>query len=438
VAGYFIKYMGGNWGGVLQISFLIAAGALLVALLFSGKIRSKTRVILSKHFLSYKYDYRDEWLKFTETLAQIGDNVPEGITGTMARLVDSPGGLLWGSRDGVYYRLLCNWQMGEPEGGTEMNKLADWLRQSQWVIDLDELQQVPDLYGDLESPSWLEQIDDAWLIVPLMFNEDLQGILLLKHSPLQQSINWEDRDLLKTAGRQAASYLAQYLANQALIEARQFDAFNRLSAYVIHDLKNILAQQSLLVSNAPKHKHKPEFVEDMITTVGNSVTRMTSLMEQMRSGVRGSEPVELVLSDLLKEVISSREQHDPKPRLTIAAENCIVLLDKDHLQTVFGHLIQNAQEATERTGQVHVSLREEGGAAIVEIADNGKGMDEDFLRNRLFKPFDSTKGLTGMGIGAFESREFIRSLGGDIKVTSERGAGSLFQIFIPCTPIHHD
>jgi len=432
VAGYFIKFMGGNWGAVLQIAFLIAAGALLLALLFSGKIRAKTRVFLSKHFFSYKYDYREEWLKFTETLARIGDNVPEGITGTMARLVNSPAGLLWGSRDGTYYRLLCYWQMPEPASNMEMAKLAAWLRQTQWVIDIDELRRIPDLYGDLDAPGWLTQIDDAWLIIPLMFNEDLQGILLLKHSPLQQSINWEDRDLLKTAGRQAASYLAQFMANQALIEARQFDAFNRLSAYVIHDLKNILAQQSLLVSNAQKHKHKPEFVDDMITTVGNSVGRMTSLMEQMRSGVRGSEPTELRLADLLQEAVSARERHEPKPELTVEMENTIVLSDKERLLTVFGHLIQNAQEATERGGRVSVKLQKSNGVALVEIADTGKGMDEDFVRLRLFKPFDSTKGLTGMGIGAFESREFIRSLGGDVKVESKPGQGSRFQVFIPC------
>jgi putative PEP-CTERM system histidine kinase len=265
-----------------------------------------------------------------------------------------------------------------------------------------------------------------------MFNEDLQGILLLEHSPLQNSINWEDRDLLKTAGRQAASHLAQYLANQALVEARQFDAFHRLSAYVVHDLKNILAQQSLLISNAQKHKHKPEFVDDMIATVGNSVNRMTSLMEQMRSGIRGSEPREVSLSELLQATVKARETHEPKPCLTVATENCIVLSDEERLQTVFGHLIQNAQEACDRTGQVDVRLRAENGIAMVEIKDNGKGMDQDFLRNRLFTPFDSTKGLTGMGIGAFESREFVRSLGGDIKVESTPGQGSLFQVFIPC------
>jgi signal transduction histidine kinase len=161
---------------------------------------------------------------------------------------------------------------------------------------------------------------------------------------------------------------------------------------------------------------------------------MTSLMEQMRSGVRGSEPARLSLSELLQDAVTSREGHYPKPKLTIAAEGCIVLSDKERLQTVFGHLIQNAQEATDRTGRVDVKLSERDGTAVVEIADNGKGMDQEFLRHRLFKAFDSTKGLTGMGIGAFESREFIRSLGGDITVDSTPGQGSLFQVVIPCVP----
>jgi signal transduction histidine kinase len=108
------------------------------------------------------------------------------------------------------------------------------------------------------------------------------------------------------------------------------------------------------------------------------------------------------------------------------------MADKERLQTVFGHLIQNAQEASESSGQVSVELLEINGTAVVEIADNGIGMDQDFIRYRLFKPFDSTKGLTGMGIGAFESREFIRSLGGDIKVESTPGKGSLFKVYIPC------
>lgn len=432
VVGYFIRFMGGTWGGVLQISFFAATGVLLIALLFSGKIRSQTRVFLSKHFFNYKYDYREEWLKFTDLLSGIGENVPDGITRTMASLVSSPAGLLYGRDNSGKFYLLSHWEMPLPSGDSGIQELSEWLQKSGWVIDIDEYEANPDIYSDLELPPWIYDIPLAWLIVPLTFGEKLQGILILNRSELQHSINWEDRDLLKTAGRQVASHLAQFIGSQELVEARQFDAFNRLSAYVVHDLKNILAQQSLLFSNAQKHKNNPEFVEDMITTVGNSVNRMTKLMDQMRSGVRGSVPTAINLQEVLQEVVDSRQNRGPKPTMETSAIDVIVHSDKDRLATVFGHLIQNAQDATGKTGQVAVELSVSNGSATVEIQDDGKGMDADFLKNRLFTAFDSTKGLTGMGIGAFESREFIRSLGGDIRVESTPGQGSLFRVMIPC------
>ena len=432
VVGYFIKFMGGSWGGVLQISFLIATGALLLALLFSGSIRAKTRVFLSKHFFSYKYDYREEWLKFTAALSTIEDNVPEGIIETMAPLVNSPAGLLWGSNDGRNFNLLSHWGMPAPVDNQGIDELALWLKNSVWVIDIDELERDPDIYNNLHLPSWVASISNAWLIIPLMFGDKLQGIVLLKHSELQRSINWEDRDLLKTAGRQAASHLAQYLASEALVEVRQFDAFNRLSAYVIHDLKNILAQQSLMVANAEKHKHNAEFIDDMIATVSNSVTRMTKLMEQMRSGAREAKPRLVCLEKVLREVVANRNATEPKPTLNVAPGEYTVHSDSERMATVFGHLIQNAQEACDKkSGCVEINVVNEADNAVVVIRDNGKGMDVQFVRSRLFKPFDSTKGLTGMGIGAFESREFIRSLGGDIQVESEPGIGSTFCIRIP-------
>jgi len=435
VAGYFIKFMGGNWGSVLQISFLIATGALLLTLLFSGKIRARTRVFLSKHFFNYKYDYREEWLKFTGALSTIEDDVPEGIVRTMSPLVNSPAGLLWASHDGEAYTLLSHWEMPAPGGNHNLDNLAQWMRKSVWVIDVDELARDPELYGDLCLPNWITEIDDAWLIIPLMFGDKLQGMLLLKHSELQHSINWEDRDLLKTAGRQAASHLAQHLASQALLEARQFDAFNRLSAYVIHDLKNILAQQSLMVANAEKHKHKPEFVDDMISTVSHSVNRMTKLMEQMRSGARETKPSMICLQSILEKVVTARCTMEPKPTLSVESGSYTLHTDAERMATVFSHLIQNAQEACDRRdGAVVVRLQKNGANAVVEVMDNGKGMSPGFVQSRLFKPFDSTKGLTGMGIGAFESREFIRSLGGDIQVESTPGSGSRFRAHIPCSP----
>lgn len=432
LTGYFIQLMGGSWGGVLQVSFLAAAGTLLLSLLFSGKLRARTRVFLSKHFFSYSYDYREEWLKFTHALAELNHNVTEGVIRIMAPLASSTAGLLWAGSDDQPMHLVAHWQMRPPPAATDgLGELPDWLQRTDWVIDLQEWRRAPDLYGDIPLPAWLREDTQLWLIIPLVFRDRVQAVLLLKRSDLKHSINWEDRDLLKTAGRQAATHLAQHLASQSLVEARQFDAFNRLSAYVVHDLKNILAQQSLIVSNASKHRNNAAFVDDMISTVANSVERMRRLMEQMRSGVRDASACPVDVRALLTEVIQGRKTAMPIPRAMFAGQTCTVKADRERLATVFNHLIQNAQEATDRQGTVSVRLVCAKDRVAVDIEDNGRGMDENFIRERLFRPFDSTKGLTGMGIGVFESRDYIRQLGGDISVVSTAGEGSVFHITIP-------
>ena len=438
VIGYFLKFMGGTWGVVLQLGFLVAAAALLASLLFSGRLRALLRVQLSKHFFSYRYDYREEWLKFTSALAGLNEDVAEGIIRIMASLAGSREGLLWGAGEGQPQRLLARWEMPVPAGASEgLGTLPEWLWRTNWVIDLQEWRHSPDLYGDLEMPGWLRQDPTIWLVIPLVFRDRLEGVLMLRHSNVKDSINWEDRDLLKTAGRQAASHLAQHLASQALVEARQFDAFNRLSAYVVHDLKNILAQQSLMVSNAARHRNNPAFVDDMIATVENSVARMQRLMEQMRSGLRSSAAEEVALAPLLQQVVAGRGNARPMPTTEFAA-NLHAEADSERLATVFNHLIQNAQEATPPDGAVSVRLAREGDRAQITISDTGRGMDPDFIRQRLFRPFESTKGLTGMGIGAFESREYIRQLGGDIDVESTPGKGSIFRVTLPLANLEAD
>lgn len=436
--GYAIRFLGGTWGSVLQTTFFIAMGALLAVLLFSAKLRAKLRVFLSKHFFSYKYDYREQWLNFTRALADIeDDDIPTGIARAMVPLVGAQAGLLF-VREGDDFQLLANYQMPYPEGDLDMTELASWLTATEWVIDIEEWQLNPARYSNLQLPAWIHNVAQPWLIVPLMFSTTLAGVLIIRQTDLQPHINWEERDLLKTAGRQSASHLAQFQASKALVEARQFDAFNRLSAYVIHDLKNILAQQSLIVANAEKHKHKPAFVDDMILTVNNSVSRMTRLMEQMRSGMRNSQPEELSVEAVLNNVVNLRQVQQPVPQLAVEYPGARLRADEERLTTVFGHLIQNAQDACDKQGTVNVRLFSEGRFIVVEICDNGCGMSADFIASQLFTPFQSTKGLTGMGIGAFESREYIRSIGGDIKVTSKPGEGSLFRIYLPALTDNND
>ncbi len=435
-AGYFIRIYGGTWGSVLQIAFLCGTGILLLVLLFSGHIRKKIRLLLSKHFFSFKYDYRQEWIKFTQTLAMrgSGETLPERVVRAIAELIDSSGGILWIKGENSHYELLAHWNMPEPEStGSQMfSSLTDFIERHQETIDLDEYGRDPMIYEGLELTTGFDGMPDAWLVIPLLFKQEILGILLIKRSKIQKTINWEDRDLLKMAGQQAAIHLAQYQADQALIQARQFEAFNRLSAYIVHDLKNILAQQSLIISNAEKHKHNPAFVDDVISTVKNSVDRMTRLMKQMRSGMRGSASDTFELSTHITQVLSSCSGRKPIPTVESMDPGLFVQADKHQLATVFGHIIQNAQEATAKDGMVTLKLSYNSDMAVVEVEDTGLGMDTDFIKNRLFRPFDSTKGLTGMGIGVFESREFIRSLGGDIYVRSTPGKGSIFNIVMPC------
>ncbi|MGI9319866.1 MAG: XrtA/PEP-CTERM system histidine kinase PrsK [Thiogranum sp.] len=432
LAAYVISYLGGSWGTVLQIVFLVASGLILAVLLFSGQIRARSRVWLSKNFFSYKYDYRIEWLEFTRILASGNADIPENITRAVANLAKSPAGILWSRGEDGRFSIMTNWEMPSPDTDIDMNPLSRWLQKYEWIIDLREWVIAPDLYRNLQLPRPLTEISRAWLIIPLIFGDRLQGILLLRESDLTRELNWEDRDLLKVAGRQAASHRAQYQVDKALVESRQFEAFNRLSAYVIHDLKNILAQLSLVVSNAEKHKHNPEFIDDMVDTISNTVTRMNNLMAQLRSGESQQERAIFSLPDLLEGVIAACEHRQPAPQLIVSNDSPRLECDRERLQAVFEHLVQNAQEATNGNGQVTLRLLTRDGNALVEIEDDGVGMDEHFVRHRLFRPFDSTKGLTGMGIGAFESRDFVRSLGGDISVRSTPGVGSLFRVQIPC------
>jgi putative PEP-CTERM system histidine kinase len=284
-------------------------------------------------------------------------------------------------------------------------------------------------------PSWLRTLPDAWLIAPLILQERLHGFVVLARSPaVRRHFNWEDCDLLKTTGTQAASHLAQHAASQALAEARQFEAFNRLSTYVVHDLKNLISQLSLVVSNAARHRNNPLFVENVISTVENSVSKMNRLLVRMRDGVQADSKKMVNLAKLLEEVVRDAQAAKPVPVLECSTRDMAVTADRDRLASVMGHVIRNAQDASSEDGRVIVRLLKLNGHAVVEVEDNGCGMDDAFIRARLFRPFQTTKGDSGMGIGVYEAREFVRSLGGDIQVESKPGKGTIFRIQLPHQP----
>jgi len=203
-----------------------------------------------------------------------------------------------------------------------------------------------------------------------------------------------------------------------------------MSAFVVHDLKNLVSQHSLLLSNADKHKHKPEFQEDMIETIAQSVEKMKRLLLQLRGGFTLEPLAPVALEELVQQVVAARSGLKPAPRLEAGDGAASVLAHRARLERVIGHLIQNAIEATPPEGDVVVRLSRHDGSAVVMIADTGCGMSEQFMRNRLFKPFESTKS-TGMGIGTYEAQEYVRELGGRIEVETRETQGTLFRVVLP-------
>jgi putative PEP-CTERM system histidine kinase len=352
----------------------------------------------------------------------------------VAELVDSPGAALWLAQEDGSFAPTAHWNLPlEAEPLPASAPLVRFLQDRQWVINLEEFAQSPDLYGDLVLPPWLEGRREAWLVVPLFVHENLIGFMVLARPRSRRGFNWEDSDLLKTAGRQAAAHLAQAGALEALAQARQFESFNRFSAFVVHDLKNVVAQLSLMLKNAERHKHNPDFQEDMLATVSHAVQKMSRLLSQLRAGYQMAEGASLVnLREVLAQVVADKAAFRPTPRFVSRVEEAWVLAERERLARVLGHLVQNAIEATPETGEVEVSLEVNGGQAVVRVRDTGRGMDETFLRTQLFRPFVSTK-AAGMGIGAYECREYVRELKGDIRAESKPGQGSVFTVTLPLT-----
>jgi putative PEP-CTERM system histidine kinase len=432
--GYYVRYFGGEWGRALQLGLVFVALVVLLVLAMSASVRARVRVFMGKHFFRYRYDYREEWLRFTQTLSaqnspqQMGQQVARGL----ADLLDSPGGALWlKTPNDTMFRQSARWNMSaSPTPEPQNSSLAEFLGSSGWVVNLEEYRSFPRRYGDLLLPTWLQQMPQAWLVVPLHVGETLIGFVVLASARAPMDVNWEVNDLLKTAGRQAASFLALMQATEALLEVRKFDAFNRMSAFVVHDLKNVVTQLSLMMKNAERLKDNPEFREDMLITVDSALDRMRQLMLQLREGATPpGTAFGVELEAIANRLATVARERGRTLELDLAAP-VVTRGHEERLERVIGHMVQNAFDATPATGRVWLRLDRSSGQALVEVGDNGQGMSEEFVRERLFKPFQTTK-QAGMGIGAYESFQYVQELGGKITVDSTIGQGTVITVLLP-------
>jgi putative PEP-CTERM system histidine kinase len=437
IGGFYLRSRGGEWGRPAQVFFLTAATLLLGFMMFSGTIRRRLRVWLTKSFYRNRYDYRAEWLRFIRTLSgqSAAQSIQETAIVSVAQIIGSERGALWvRSEPTKDFLPIAVWP--DPQlltllpGLSPSDSLARFMANTGWVVDLQELKANPALYDDLRIDPALNVLDDDAIILPLLHREQMYGILALARPEGLGQLNFEDRDLLKTVGRHLAAHLSQDDNDRKLAESRQFEAYNRLTAFVMHDLKNLTAQLQLVVHNAERHKRNPEFVDDAIATISNSVERMSRLLTQLAQGTAAEHRRKVDLAELVQRIVGRVGNRQPAPLpVILPAPN--IEADPERLGMVLEHVLRNAQDATSESGEVRIELDAQAGTAQIRVVDDGVGMEEAFIRERLFRPFDTTKGSKGMGIGAYQAREYMRSLGGDVAVTSAPGRGTCFTFIFP-------
>jgi putative PEP-CTERM system histidine kinase len=427
----------GPYVRVAQTAIVFGATAGVLTLLSTPWLRAWTKVKVAKHLFRHRYDYRAEWQRFTDTLGKPGpgaDSLQARVVKSIADLTDSPGGLLL-VPDGASLGpgATWNWDCADASGPQD-ERLASFLASDARIVELDRVRAGTAPAEDMASvPDWLRACTDAWAIVPLVhggaMGGALVGAIVLSRPPVDRALDWEDFDLLRVAGRQAASYLAEDRAHAALADAARFDEFNRRFAFILHDIKNLVSQLTLVARNAERHADNPDFRVDMVATLKDSSDRMNALLSRLsqHGPVRGEplQPVD-VAAVVARVATARRAQH---PIVTQGAAAC-ALGHAARLEQVLGLLVQNAVEASRAEDPILLSIETVGDRVSIDVIDHGCGMSPGFVRDQLFRPFVSSK-PAGFGIGAFEARQLVHAMGGALDVVSREGEGTRFRILLP-------
>lgn len=428
-----LSFTGSGDAGLLQTALVAAVAIAGLSLALSPWLRGWLRVTLVKHLFQHRYDYRSEWLRFTRTIGQAGpDSAPlnERVIRAIGDITDSPAGLLLVPGDTGALQLAGRWNWSDAEvPSTAMDLIsARRFERDGYIADLDAERSQEG--AGLLLPEWLFTDPKAWAVVPLLHFDKLEGVVILARPAHARRLDWEDFDLLRVVGRQLASYLAEHAGQAALAEAARFDEFHRRIAFVMHDIKNLASQLGLLARNAELHSENPEFRADMLVTLRNSTDKLNALVSRLsRYGPGSLEPLAPVRANAI--AVSVVDQLKARHSLSLVEHGeCEVRASRDKLEQVLLHLVQNAIDVSPAAAPVVVSVGTEGGNGVIEVVDCGPGMSAEFVRSRLFRPFDSTK-PGGFGIGAFEARELVRAMGGQLDVESREGLGTRFTVAIP-------
>jgi putative PEP-CTERM system histidine kinase len=430
-----LQFVGGTYVRMAQITLIFGMSLAAMLIVPSGRFRAWLNVVIAKNFFQHRYDYRVEWMRFAETIGFPSEGAPfhERVVKSLADIFDAPAGLLL-TRD-TESRLVLqarwNWPTADVPTYAGNSHTVPFFERTGHILMMESVRDGSDEKVEHQAvPQWLYDETRAWVVVPLVHFGRLAGIAVLAKPPVSRALDWEDLDMLRVVSRQLASYLAEASSQEALTESRQFEQFNRRFAFVMHDIKNLVSQLSILARNAEKHASKPEFQADMIETLKSSVGKMNELLVRLsqHSQARHAAVEALDIEKTIAEVTYGKRliypiEMDCSPGL-------LALADPGRVETILNHLVQNAIDATADGTPIRISASRQDDWVAIRVTDRGSGMTEAFVANQLFKPFESTK-EGGFGIGAYEARSLAQSLGGQLHVDSRPRKGTRMTLLLP-------
>jgi putative PEP-CTERM system histidine kinase len=424
--GEVLRRGGSEWGRVAETSLIFGAVLAVAVILTSGSARSRLRAIVVENFFSNRYDYRREWMRCIDVLT-----APDAFVAlhkrairAAAEVVDSPAGALFvRPPQDVAFQWAGSWNMPAvtapvPPGHPLVGRFKD----GDWIVRLEE---------HADSDTWMPELPRSWVVLPLNHFGALIGFVVLARPRAQFKLDQEAFDLLRVIGREIASRVAEQRAMQVLTQTQQLREYSQRFAFVIHDIKNVSGQLSMLLSNAEVYADNPEFQRDMVATVRASVGRITRLLSRLQVERQERDHALVTPTKRLRDVIDAC-QATKRQEIAFSDRSggAGAAIDPDAFDAVATHLLNNALESSHPGRPVRVDLRLEAHGVIIDIIDEGPGMAPEFVRDELFRPLRSTKG-DGHGIGAYQARELLRDAGGDLLVLSRPGFGTTMRIIIP-------
>lgn len=412
----------------------------LVMFLFTTTYRRKIQLYVARHFYSHKYEFRDRWM---ETIEKISPKISEGeIYKTLKEMVAKTTGA----------RFVYLWRR-DPRSGdyvsTDGRKPGDFDRipSDHPLIEAMSFIRAPFMLADAEAgpaprqaPSRDGAIRDvmegtgAILCAPLVAGPDVMGFILMAGDVSGVDYENDDFDFLGAVTTQAAVQLKNIELTSDLVTAKELDLFNKVSFFIMHDLKNLTNSLSLVSQNAKLNIDNPEFQKDAIRTIDGTVARMKGLIEKLSALPKGLEidKRETPFGEVLEGALKKIPKYPKKPIDIIndAVDLPVISIDPLAIEMVILNIITNACEAINGRGKVWISSSVQDGKLNLKVRDNGPGIPEDILNNVLFKPFKSTK-QKGFGIGLYQCKAIVEAHGGCIEMESSTGAGATCTVTLP-------